>query len=281
MIREPCVAGMFYPGDFNSLLDIIDDLFSRVGDVEINESTRCISSVVVPHAGYVYSGLTASYAFKQLLYDRLPETIVIIGPNHTGIGREISVSTSNKWNTPLGDVDVDVEFCEELDKVDFNVTLDESAHIREHSIEVELPFLQYIANVNNSNFKIVPIIIGKQELKLCKNLAKSIYDVQNKLNRDCIVIASTDLTHYEDSETAEYLDKKVINSIEDMDSKQLIMDIIDYDISMCGYGPTITAITYAQLMNAYNSKCLRYSNSGQVSGDYDSVVGYTSAIIKK
>ena len=281
MIRNTCVDGMFYPGNPDTLTDTIDDLFSSITTDNIEEDYRCISSVVVPHAGYVYSGLTAGYAFKKLLYDGLAETIVIIGPNHTGIGREISVSTSQKWNTPLGDIDVDVEFVEELEQLDSNVTLDESAHIREHSIEVELPFLQYIAEFREESFKIVPIIIGRQELNLCENLARSIYEVKDKLERDCIVIASTDLTHYEDSQTAQYQDKKIINSIEELNSRQLIRDIIDYDITMCGYGPTITAMTFAQLQGAYDSRCLHYANSGDAFGDYESVVGYTSAIIKK
>lgn len=279
MIRQTCVAGLFYESDEELLKHNIDLLFNSIKDVDIIDENS-IKSIVVPHAGYVYSGKTASYAFNELFKDNLPDTFVIIGPNHTGIGKMLSLTASEKWNTPLGDIDVDVEFINKLNEVDPNSIIDESAHIREHSIEVELPFLQYIASKKNVDFKIVPIIIKYQHPKICKQLAKSIHEVSKELNRNIKIIASTDLTHYEDADTAKFFDTKVMTAIDNMDSDDLFKQIVEYDITMCGYGPTITAIEYSKLSNAKNSYILNYSNSGDVSGDYESVVGYTSAMIK-
>ena len=278
MIRQPCVSGLFYESDERLLEKNIESLFESINDVDIDDEMN-IKSIVVPHAGYIYSGRTACHSFSQLSKEKLPDTFIIIGPNHTGIGNKLSLTTSEKWSTPLGDIDVDVEFINKLNEVDFNSSLDESAHIREHSIEVELPFLQYIARKNNCEFKIVPIIIKYQHPKICKELARNIYSVSKDLNRNIVIVASTDLTHYEDSDTAKFYDTKVMNAIENMDSQELFKQVVEYDITMCGYGPTITAIEYSKLAGAENAYIMNYSNSGDVSGDYESVVGYTSAVI--
>lgn len=278
MTRKTCVAGLFYESDEHLLIENIKSILNGLDEVNLDDDN--IKSIVVPHAGYIYSGKTAAYAFNELSKENLPDTFIIIGPNHTGIGDKLSLTTSKKWNTPLGNVDVDVEFIDKLNEVDLNCSLDESAHIREHSIEVELPFIQYIARKKNQDFRIVPIIIKYQHPQLCKQLAKSIYEVKKQLNRNIIIIASTDLTHYEDSTTARFFDSKVMDTIENMDSDELFKQIVEYDITMCGYGPTITAIEYSKIEKAKNSYILNYSNSGDVSGDYESVVGYTSAVIK-
>ncbi|RAP48473.1 MAG: AmmeMemoRadiSam system protein B [Methanosphaera sp. rholeuAM6] len=191
----------------------------------------------------------------------------------------IDVCDFDKWRTPLGLVDVDKEFIQELLNVDSNVYLDNDAHVKEHSIEVEIPFLQYICGEHD--FKIVPIVISQQIPQLCESLAGSLDEVIRKLNRKCVIIASTDLNHYDDQETTIYLDDKIINSVESMDMKQMIKDIIDYDITMCGYGPVITATYYSKLQNANTSIVLKHTTSGETSGDYDSVVGYMSSIITK
>ncbi|WP_455645493.1 MEMO1 family protein [Methanosphaera sp.] len=283
MIREPSVSGLFYAGNYEVLENTLEDIFETTGN-EIPTTSKeeyNLASCIMPHAGYVFSGKTASYTAQKIAEDGIPETIIIIGPNHTGYGNNVDLTNSLLWKTPLGNVGVDTEFIDELVKEDANANINEVAHIKEHSIEVEIPFLQYIANKQNKTFKIVPIIITRQEKEICTQLAKSIKNVSAKLNRQCIIIASTDLTHYEDNETARIKDEKVLKSIEDMDINSLINNINEYDITMCGYGPTITAIRYAQLVNANKSKILNYSNSGDAYGDYEEVVGYASAIIEK
>lgn len=276
MIRKPCVSGLFYESDKDLLKNNIKELFSKVDN---NSDLDSIIAGIVPHAGYVYSGKTACYTFNDVRKNDLPDTFIILGPNHTGYGTNIDVCDFDKWETPLGLVDVDTEFVNELLNVDSNVFIDNGAHIKEHSIEVELPFIQYICE--DHPFKIVPIVISQQIPGLCKKLAYSLDEVVTRLDRNCMVIASTDLTHYEDVDTANYLDSKVINSVENMYMDQLIKDIIEYDITMCGYGPVITAINYAKIHNNDRSIVLNHTTSGEVSGDYDSVVGYMSAVIGK
>ena len=277
MIRQACVSRMFYENNPQYLKEDIRNLFGKVEEDDNIHGN--IVAGIAPHAGYIYSGKTASYTFNKISKEELPDTFIILGPNHTGRGTMIDVCDYSKWETPLGLVDVDNEFIQELLNVDADVYIDNNAHSREHSIEVELPFLQYICE--GHEFRIVPIVISQQIPQLCESLAESLVKVTKKLNRKCIVIASTDLTHYEDAETAKFLDSKVIKSVEDMNMKQLVKDIIDYDITMCGYGPVITAVNYCKLLNANSSSVLNYTNSGETSGDYDSVVGYMSAVITK
>lgn len=276
MIRIPSVSGMFYESNPTFLREDIESMFSKI---DINDDNNEIVAGVVPHAGYIYSGKTACYTFNEIAKGELPNTFIIIGPNHTGHGTKIDVCDYDKWETPLGLVDVDREFIQELINTDSNVYIDNNAHVREHSIEVELPFIQYICE--DHDFKIVPIVISQQIPQLCEILAESLDKVIRKLNRKCVIIASTDLNHYDDEDTTRFLDEKVIKSVEDMDMKQLVKEIIDYDITMCGYGPVITAVTYSKLQNANTSIVLNHTTSGETSGDYDSVVGYMSSIIVK
>ncbi|MBR0472589.1 MAG: AmmeMemoRadiSam system protein B [Methanosphaera sp.] len=278
MIREPCVSGLFYESDKDLLIGQIKKYFEKT-DNKDDAHLDNVVSCVVPHAGYVYSGLTASYTFSELCCHDLPDTFIILGPNHTGFGTNIDVCTYSGWKTPLGVVDVDTEFVEELLNVDDNVVVDNAAHMREHSIEVELPFIQYICG--SHSFRIVPIVISRQVPELCENLARSLDKVMSKLGRKCVVVASTDLTHYEDVDTALFLDAKVMKSVESMCMDDMVNDIVDYDITMCGYGPVITAVTLAKLQDYDRSIVLNHSTSGDVSGDYDSVVGYMSAVIGK
>ena len=275
MIRKSCVDGLFYEANPILLREEIEDMFSHVGG---EDSRGDVVAGIVPHAGYVYSGKTACYTFKEIMKGKLPDTFIVLGPNHTGRGTMIDVCDFEKWETPLGLVDVDREFIGELLNIDSNVYIDNNAHVREHSIEVEVPLIQYICE--GHDFKIVPIVVSQQIPSLCESLAKSLDTVVRKLNRKCVILASTDLTHYEDEETANFLDNKVIDSVNSMDMKRLVKDIIEYDITMCGYGPVITATTYCKLQNANSPKVLNHTTSGEASGDYDSVVGYMSAIIK-
>lgn len=283
MIRKPSVAGLFYESNKSLLEENIKNIFNKTGQniPTTPSNTYKTKAAIVPHAGYIYSGKTASYAYGDIARSGICDTVVIIGPNHTGYGDDISLTTSNTWQTPIGDVCVDSEFNNELEKINSNITFSPEAHIREHSIEVELPFLQYISNIQKKSFKIVPIVITRQQKNFCVELAHSIYDVSKKLNRNIMVVASTDLTHYENATSAKNKDEKILKSIEDMDIDSLLNNINKYNIIMCGYGPTITAIIYSKLVNANRSIILDYSNSGEVYNDYESVVGYASAVIKK
>lgn len=280
MIREPCVSGIFYPSKKSMLKENIEKTLDNINTED--QITGQITAGVAPHAGYVYSGKTACYTYNQIRKNRIPETFIIIGPNHTGYGNSsIALSSATEWNTPLGDIKVDTELNNELQQRNPNIKYDDRAHQKEHGTEVELPFIQYITEQENKNTMIVPIVLSNQTLELSQQLARTIYESAEKLERDIIIIASTDLTHYENSENARTKDEKVMQSIENMDEQELYSNITNYQITMCGYGPAITAITYSKLANAKNARILDYSNSGDAFGDYDSVVGYTSAIITK
>lgn len=276
MIRKACVSGMFYESNPDFLRQNIESMLSNIPEVDVDGE---IVAAIAPHAGYVYSGKTACYAFSEIGKNKLPDTFIVLGPNHTGRGTKIDVCDYDKWETPLGLVDVDVEFIDELLSVDSNVYVDNNAHVNEHSIEVEIPFIQYVCG--NHKFKIVPVVISQQIPQLCESLAKSLDEVIRKLKRNCIIIASTDLNHYDNQETTTYLDEKVIKSVENMDMKRMVKDIIDYDITMCGYGPVITATCYSRLQDADSSIVLNHATSGDAFGDYDSVVGYMSAVITR
>lgn len=278
MIREACVSGLFYQSDKKILTENIKELLKQTKD---DKKADNIIAGIVPHAGYVYSGKTASYTYNKIAENRLPETIIIIGPNHTGYGENVDLTSSSTWQTPLGNIEVDTEFNNKLVETDKNCNINQIAHLREHAVEVELPFLQYIAGKQDTTFKIVPITVTQQKTDTCINLAGSIKQVAETLKRDCMIIASTDLTHYEGSDSARKKDMKVLKSIEDMNIEKLVNNINQYHITMCGYGPVITAISYAKLLNANSSTILNYSNSGDAFGDYESVVGYGSAIITK
>lgn len=282
MLRKPAVAGTFYPDNPNDLKKSIEDAFlSQMGVGEIPKLNDFNSSdypmhIMVPHAGYYYSGAVASHSYCEIVKTGFPEVFIILSPNHTGLGSEISVFNEGKWITPLGSVNVDSEFAELIISISDIASADFSAHIREHSIEVQLPFLQYFSN----DFKIVPITMASQSFSASNDLARAIYEAGKKLNKSYCVVASTDLSHYNTQNMANKLDNFVLGDIEDMDEFKLFEEIIKYNITMCGYGPVITTMCLSKMSGKNNSEILKYGTSGDVSGDFSSVVGYASGIFK-
>jgi hypothetical protein len=282
MIRQPAVAGFFYPDNPEVLKDTIENCFldeRGVGEIPILNSfdgTDYPIHIMVPHAGYQYSGAIASHSYCKLVQNGFPEVFIILSPNHTGLGSEISVFNEGQWITPLGNVDVDSEFADSIISHSNIATADFSAHIREHSIEVQLPFLQYFSN----DFKIVPITMGSQSFSASSDLAKAIFDAGNDLNKSYAVIASTDLSHFNNQEKANKVDGFVLEDIEEMNEFKLFEEVVQYNITMCGYGPVITTIYLSKMSNKNNSEILAYGTSGDVTGDFTSVVGYASSIFK-
>ena len=282
MIRQPAVAGAFYPRDADNLKQLIESCFlddSGVGFIpELNnfEGTDYPINVMVPHAGYQYSGAVASHGYCKLVQNGFPEVFIILSPNHTGFGSEISVFNEGEWITPLGSVEVDEEFADEIISCSDIASADFHAHIREHSIEVQLPFLQYFSN----DFKLVPITMGSQTFSASSDLAKAIVEAGNKLNKSYCVIASTDLSHFNNQEKANKVDSFVLEDIGEMNEFKLFEEILQYNITMCGYGPVITAILVSKQSDKNSCEILAYKTSGDISGDLTSVVGYASGIFK-
>ncbi len=276
--RLPAVSGMFYESRTDALRAQIEWAFKHpIGPgslPEISRERRKISKAFVsPHAGYMYSGPVAAHVYSVIAREGTAETYIIIGPNHTGYGEIVSVYPRGSWITPLGEIEVDNELAYYIARDSGYANLDEKAHLYEHSIEVQLPFLQYIFG---SKFKIVPIVIYEQSPNISKDLADTIISSAEKLNRDIVLIASSDFTHYEPHDTATKKDSIAIEAIAKLEPEKLYTIINEYNISICGPGPIMTAIYYSKKINAERADLLKYATSGDIAGDKSSVVGYAA-----
>ncbi len=272
-MRNPAVAGRFYSADKAKLRKQIESCFLhelgpwRVPPKDKNKEERRIVAAVVPHAGYMYSGPVAAHAYLELAKYRPPGVIVILGPNHTGRGSGIAVSKET-WRTPLGEVAVDNEVADALWKGSGIMDLDETAHEYEHSIEVQLPFLQYVYG----DFKFVPICIALQDLATSIQVGECL----SKLD-DTLIIASSDFTHYESRDSAKAKDEKAIEMILACDTKGFLDIVYERNISICGFGP-IAACLSAIKEKKPMGKLLKYATSGDVTGDHSQVVAYAAIV---
>ncbi len=276
MVRKPYVAGYFYPRDREELIKMIEKCFlSKLGVGKLPERSygeKKIIGAVVPHAGYMYSGYEASFVYYELSKQKKPETVIIIGPNHTGLGSMVSISYDD-WETPLGVVEVDKEVVKFLAKTSGVLDINEDAFRYEHSIEVQIPWLQYIYG---NDFKIVPICMMLQDLETAKAIGEAI----SKINKDIIILASSDFSHYEPADVAKDKDMSAIYHILNLDEKGFMKEVQMKNISICGYGPIATCIIASKLLGAKRARLLKYGNSGDVTGDYREVVAYASIIFE-
>jgi AmmeMemoRadiSam system protein B len=265
------VAGQFYEGKEDTLRRQIEECFLHsLGPGEIpklDAGERKIKGAVVPHAGYMFSGPVAAHVCSALAYDGFPETFIIIGPKHTGAGSPIAITTED-FKTPLGNVPVDLELAEKLHTG--VIANDLIAHRGEHSIEVQLPFLQYL----KPDIKFVPLCIGNQTYKMAREVGGIISRAINDF--DVVVLASTDFSHYVPREIAEKKDQKALDAIIKLDAKGLYKAVDKFNISMCGFGPVMTMI---EAVEATSAKLLKYSTSGDVMKMRD-VVGYGALVVK-
>ena len=281
-LRYPAVAGSWYAGTPNSLRKQIEQLFTHKlgpGNLPsvVEDGPRNVVGLVVPHAGYMASGPVAAHAYHHLAEDGKPDVIVIFGPNHTGHGSALSIMNEGAWRTPLGDVEVDTETADKILQASSIVDADDRAHVYEHSIELQLPFLQYLYG---SGFRFVPICFMMQDLESSREVGKAVASALKGKNG--LVIASSDLTHYEPQERAEKKDRMAIDAALELDEERYYNTVEAYGISTCGYGPVIAAITAAKELGAKKAELLSYGTSGDVLGDRSAVVGYTSiAFMKK
>ena len=267
MLRRASVAGQFYPEAARTLEKTVSELIDTK-----SEKIDCLGAVS-PHAGYIYSGATAGKVFSQI---KLKPAYIILGPNHTGYGKPFSIMAKGSWQMPQGDVGIDEDLAQALLKGSKYLAEDGEAHFHEHSIEVQLPFLQFF----KKDFKFVPIIISQSQLKVYVELGKEIGRTIKQYKKEVLIIASSDMTHYEDIESAKKKDKLAISAILKLDSHLLMDTVLKSDISMCGYAPTIVMIEAATELGAKNAELVDYRTSGDVSGDYSSVVGYAGIIVK-
>ncbi|PIQ89949.1 MAG: AmmeMemoRadiSam system protein B [Candidatus Omnitrophica bacterium CG11_big_fil_rev_8_21_14_0_20_42_13] len=271
MLRTPVVAGQFYPATALGLKKQLSGLCPACGK---KEDAR---GLIMPHAGYVYSGKVAGAVISRI---NLKNILIIIGPNHTGMGEIFSLDRDELWQTPLGKIKINSGLSDEIIKNSKYIKKDSAAHRAEHSIEVELPFAQYVSH-DPDNISIVPIVIGGGNLEIYKNIGVEIAAAVKKLNlaREAQIIASSDMTHYEESETARIKDKKVLDAVLKLDPDLVYNTVKREDVSMCGYAPCVIMLEAMRRLGASKAKLVKYENSGDTTGDYSSVVGYAGVLI--
>jgi len=274
-VRSPRVAGQFYPGDVDSLRTEIESCFTHdLGPGEPPEEpgdTGEVVGIVVPNAGYAYSGPVAACSYSTLYRDRAPDSFVILGPNHQGAGSGVALYPKGAWKTPLGIAQIDEELTGAILDATGIIDMDERAHAYEHSIEVQLPFLQYLYG----DVKIAPISMMMQDLETALEVGGDIADAVDATGTDAAVIASTDFSHYVPADTAKKQDRLVIDRIVDMDPEGVYRVVQENRITMCGYGPVIAAIESSSSMGATEGELIRYATSGDVTPMRE-VVGYGS-----
>jgi MEMO1 family protein len=280
-IRRSTVAGTFYAGNAEALKVQVENCFlHNFGSKKLpqvnNGGPREILGLLCPHAGYVYSGSVAANAFFELALDGRPDVVVILGPNHTGYGSALSVMNEGAWHTPFGDVEIDAEVANELVKETSILDVDEVAHRHEHSIEVQLPFLQYLYG---NKFRFVPVCFLMQDLESAVEVGRALVEVL--ANRNAVVIASSDFTHYESQASVNRKDLAALKAVEALDAKQLYATIEAQNVSACGYAPIAALMTYAKGLGAQKAELLSHRTSGDITGDTSSVVGYAAAAIRK
>lgn len=278
MIKKANVAGQFYPADKNELSKAID---SYLQDYKVIGGEGDLVAIIVPHAGYQFSGIVAGYAYKQLTNKNF-DTVIIMGPSHYVNFDGISVLPEGEYETPLGKVKIDKELASALMAFSPKIKYVKEAFDREHSVEVQIPFLQKTLK----NFKIVPVVIGLQSIENSEILAEAIYNAMNgqsqgKKGKKILLVASSDLSHYHTYEVSSTMDAVVIDAISKGDVNMLAEKLSAGVCEMCGYGPVITAMRTADLLGANSFEILKYGDTGDVTGDKSAVVGYLSAAIYK
>jgi MEMO1 family protein len=268
MIRQPAVAGQFYPGTAAQLKKMIGSFMDK--DIEKSE----VIGLLAPHAGYVYSGAVAGKVLSSIKFS---DTFIILGPNHTGQGKPYSIMTSGSWKTPLGEVKIDTEMAEKILSVSGYLQEDSLAQMLEHSIEVQVPFLQYL----KPNVKIVPIILASGPADTYKKIGLEIVRAFRELKREAVIFASSDMNHYEAQAITTKKDNLAIEAVLSLDTDELLKRIEEQRITMCGYAPAVVLMTAANEIGGARAELVKYQTSGDSSGDYDAVVGYAGIIVKK
>lgn len=280
-VRFPAVAGMFYEGDPDELLAEVERCFlSPYGPGQLPranpEGDRRIAGLVSPHAGLIYSGPTAAHAYFRLAEDGLPDVAVLLGVNHRGYGAPVAVSALPVWRTPLGDAEIDLGVCERIASLSRRAEADELAHRQEHSLEVQVPFLQYIGG---NRIRIAPVLVGVpvwdgDALSVAQDLGEAVAKAVE--GRNAVIIASTDMSHYESRQSAGRKDSQAIRQILDLNERGLLETVREMEISMCGVVPTAAALSACKHLGAGSARQLAYSTSGDITGDHAQVVGYAA-----
>jgi len=272
-VRQPAVAGRFYPANAQRLRAEVETYTTAPASASTEPEARiCAFGCVVPHAGYIYSGHVAGAVYRRLV---LPTRFIILCPNHTGMGEPLAVMSDGAWQTPLGDVPIDGELAQRLKAKLPLLSEDQAAHRYEHALEVQLPFLQVLA----PGFQFVPITVGTSNFDVLSALGTVIGSVAAEAGEPVLVIASSDMNHYESDSITRVKDRRAIDQLLAIDPRGLYDIVHKADISMCGYGPAVVMLTAARKLGATQAELIRYATSGDVSGDREMVVGYAGVAV--
>ena len=266
-LRHPAVAGRFYPEDRDTLLR---DLRSFV---RAQEAPRPALACMVPHAGYIYSGSVAGAVFADL---EIPPRCLLLCPNHTGRGRPLAIMSHGAWQTPLGCIPIDSQLAETLKQRCPLLNEDAEAHRSEHAIEVVLPFLQQ----SRPQLTFVPIALGTGQLAALEQLGEAVAAVAQTEEQPMLIIASSDMNHYENDQITRMKDTKAIDRILALDARGLYEVVLQEDISMCGFGPAVAMLTAAKRLGATSAKLIKYATSGDAFGEREMVVGYAGVVVR-
>lgn len=267
MIREPAVAGKFYSANPDKLRSDLKSYLSPARDRA--PAIACLA----PHAGYIYSGQVAGAVFSAI---DIPSTCIVICPNHTGRGHPLAIMAEGEWRTPLGNIPVHSHLAAGLMKSFPALTDDAAAHQFEHAIEVELPFLQTL----RAGIRIVPIAVGTGRFMLLEQLGQALARTIQSQPDPVLMVASSDMNHYEDDDRTRIKDHKAIAKILALDPQGLYDTVINESISMCGFGPAVAMLTAARLLGASKAELVHYATSADVSGDKKMCVGYAGVVVR-
>jgi len=264
-LREAAVAGQFYPGTRQGLEHAVKEMIG-------SGPKRTALGVMVPHAGYMYSGRVAGAVYGAV---EMPQTFIILGPNHSGLGPMASIMTSGTWRLPGGDAVIDEGLAESLLSHSGSLESDDRAHLFEHSIEVQLPFMQYL--VGKVSF--VPISMMAHSVEVCRDIGEAVAAAVKASSSPVLVVASSDMTHYESQAVAQEKDQLAIDRLLALDPEGLLRTVQARHISMCGVAPAAAMLFACRQLGAYAAHLVRYETSGDVTGDYGQVVGYAGVVV--
>jgi len=268
VLRSPAVAGRFYPDDAKELARQVASFC-----VPPAEPPRRAIACMVPHAGYIYSGHVAGAVYARIL---VPNRFLLLGPRHFPRGKPQAILSEGAWLTPLGRAEIDSELAAELKRAHPALAEDEVAHRTEHALEVQLPFLQSLAG----NFRFVPIALGTGNCAELESLGHAIASVLARWAEPVLMIASSDMNHYESDEITRRKDGMALERVLALDPRGLYDTVRNAGITMCGFGPAVSVLTASRLLGATRATLIRYATSGDITGDRDEVVGYAGVIVE-